>query len=136
MTQVSKPLSSDIFSFVHSHALTLMKKKLAVLVQGPYLVRSASISHSTLALTGDIDNSTEPLTIFAPSTISTVTWNGNKIDLASKDGNLFTAQVHGPKAFALPSLGSWKWHDSLPEIQANYTTSATTWISAYPLFFF
>ncbi|KAF3761817.1 family 35 glycoside hydrolase [Cryphonectria parasitica EP155] len=101
-----------------------------VLVQGPYLVRSASItSNQTLQLTGDVDNSTEPITIFAPS-VKAVTWNGKPLAIASRDGNLLTATVDGPAAFTLPALTGWKWYDSLPEIQANYTVSSTTWITA------
>ncbi|PSR79545.1 family 35 glycosyl hydrolase [Coniella lustricola] len=105
-----------------------------VLVQGPYLVRSATIlanSTSTLALTGDVDNSTEPLTIFAPASVSTVTWNGVALTILARDGNLLTAQAQGPTtAFALPSLGPWTWRDSLPEIQSNYTASSAAWITA------
>lgn len=102
-----------------------------VLVQGPYLVRSAAItSNGTLALTGDVDNSTQPITILAPS-VASVTWNGEPITITSKDGNLLTAVLVGPTDFNLPSLGPWKWHDSLPETQANYTTSSTTWIGKF-----
>lgn len=102
-----------------------------VLVQGPYLVRSAAITlNGTLELTGDVDNSTQPITIFAPS-VTSVTWNGEPITITSKDGNLLTATLDGPTEFSLPSLGPWKWHDSLPEIQANYTTSSTTWIGKF-----
>ncbi|ROW02998.1 hypothetical protein VMCG_05753 [Cytospora schulzeri] len=101
-----------------------------VLVQGPYLVRSASISaNTTLQLTGDIDNSTQTITIFAPS-ISSVTWNGKPLTITSKDGNMLTGTVQGPPAFTLPPLGPWKWHDSLPEIQPNYTTSPAVWTTA------
>lgn len=101
-----------------------------VLVQGPYLVRSASITpNNTLQLTGDIDKSTQSVTIFAPP-VSSVTWNGKPLTITSKDGNMLTATVKGPPAFTLPSLGPWKWHDSLPEIQPNYTTSAAVWTTA------
>ncbi|KUI53455.1 putative beta-galactosidase B [Cytospora mali] len=101
-----------------------------VLVQGPYLVRSASIStRDTLQLTGDIDKSTQSITIFAPS-ISSVTWNGKLLTITSKNGNMLTATVQGPPAFTLPPLGPWRWHDSLPEIQPNYTTSSAVWTTA------
>lgn len=98
-------------------------------MQGPYLVRSAAISSSgTLALTGDIDASTQAINIFTPS-VSSVTWNGNPVTITSRDGNLLTATLDGPTEFSLPSLGQWKWLDSLPEIQADYTASSSAWIS-------
>lgn len=101
----------------------------AVLVQGPYMVRSALITpNNTLELTGDIDKPIESITIFAPSILS-VSWNGQVLDV-TKDGNTLTATLDGPPEFALPSLGPWKWHDSLPETQSNYSVSTNTWISA------
>lgn len=102
-----------------------------VLVQGPYLVRTAAItSNGTLALTGDVDNSTQPITIFGPS-VTSVTWNSKPVTITSQDGNLLTATLDGPTDFDLPSLGPWKWHDSLPEIESNYTTSSTTWVGKF-----
>lgn len=101
-----------------------------MLVQGPYLVRSAAItSNATLELTGDVANSTQPITIFAPS-VSSVSWNGKALAV-TKDGNMLSATLEGPAVFTLPILGPWKWHDSLPEIQSNYTTSPKTWISEF-----
>ncbi|SJL04269.1 uncharacterized protein ARMOST_07630 [Armillaria ostoyae] len=47
----------------------------SVLVGRPYLVRSASISRTELALKGDLNVST-PSTIIAPAVVSSVTWNG------------------------------------------------------------
>lgn len=87
-------------------------------------------SNGTLALTGDIDNTTQPITVFAPS-VTSITWNGKPITIASQDGSLLTATLDGPADFSLPSLGPWKWQDSLPEIQADYTTSSTTWIGKF-----
>lgn len=84
-------------------------------------------ANKTLELTGDIDVSTESITVFAPSMCS-VTWNGKAL-VVKKDGNMLTATLDGPAEFTLPSLGPWKWHDSLPELQTNYTTSPNAWIS-------
>ncbi|EEB88193.1 hypothetical protein MPER_14108, partial [Moniliophthora perniciosa FA553] len=44
------------------------------LIHGPYLIRSASVNGTTLALAGDL-NGTTTLQIFAPTTFSGVTWN-------------------------------------------------------------
>lgn len=99
-----------------------------MLVQGPYLVRSAAITaNKTLVLTGDIDNSTELVTIIAPS-VSSVTWNGKQVAIASRDGNMLTTTLDGPTALTLPSLGPWKWHDSLPEVQTNYSAFSEAWV--------
>lgn len=101
-----------------------------VLVQGPYLVRSASITaDNTLELIGDIDSDKNALTIFAPS-VESVTWNGVEVSTVSKDGNMLTATVPVPESFTLPTLGPWKWHDSLPEIKPNYTVSPNVWTTA------
>lgn len=97
-------------------------------MQGPYLVRSAAItSNNTLELTGDVDSTTQAITIFTPS-VASVTWNGKQLAV-TKDGNMLTATLEGPADVTLPSLGPWKWQDSLPEIQPNYTASASAWIS-------
>lgn len=117
--------------FFSTFCLKCRPDKTSVLVQGPYLVREASItSNRTLALKGDIDNSTEPIAIFAPS-VTSVTWNGKPVTITSQDGNLLYATLDGPPDFTLPALGPWKWHDSLPEIQANYTTSTIAWIGQF-----
>lgn len=62
--------------------------------------------------------------------MESVTWNGAELSTVSKDGNMLTATVPGPESFTLPSLGPWKWHDSLPEIQPNYTVSDNVWTTA------
>lgn len=59
-----------------------------------------------------------------------MTWNGAELTTVSKDGNMLTATVQGPESFTLPTLGPWKWHDSLPEIQPNYTVSPKVWVTA------
>lgn len=86
----------------------------------------------TLELTGDLDNSTEAITILAPS-VSTVTWNGKAIPVTTRDGNLVVAAVDGPGSVVLPSLGPWKWQDSLPEIQSNYSASSPAWTGKFLL---
>lgn len=61
--------------------------------------------------------------------MSAVSWNGKKVAVTSKDGNMITATLEGPSAFTLPPLGPWKVRDSLPEIAADYVTSPDVWIS-------
>lgn len=62
--------------------------------------------------------------------MDSVTWNGVELSTVSKDGNMLTATVPTPDSFTLPTLGPWKWHDSLPEIQPNYTVSPNVWTTA------
>ncbi|KAM5354977.1 hypothetical protein ACJ41O_001623 [Fusarium nematophilum] len=102
-----------------------------VLVQGPYLVRSASLDDkkTTLDIRGDLDKATE-LTVFAPESVRTITWNGQKVKINSRKGNQYTAKLKGPSKFELPQLGPWKYTDSLPEIDPDYETSKSTWIVA------
>ncbi|KAK3941395.1 family 35 glycosyl hydrolase [Diplogelasinospora grovesii] len=102
-----------------------------VLVQGPYLVRTAFVNPTTktLELTGDLDNSTT-ISIFTTKKACSVSWNGRKLSVLSKSGNMITASLTGPPGFTLPALTGWRWYDSLPEIQSGYTLSPNTWIDA------
>jgi len=106
----------------------------AVLVQGPYLVRSATLNQdtNTLELTGDTDGSDQITTVFAASKAGSVTWNGRNMEILSKNGNMLAFKTPTASPFSLPALGRWKVHDSLPEIQANYTPSLKTWTSTCP----
>ncbi|KAH8115249.1 hypothetical protein DFH11DRAFT_1726116 [Phellopilus nigrolimitatus] len=83
----------------------------AVLVAGPYLVRNATLSSdgSALLLTGDL-NATTTLDVFAPESVTSVSWNG--------------------QGASLPSLKNVTWFcaDSLPEIQDGFDDS--NWIIA------
>ncbi|KAJ7817707.1 glycoside hydrolase family 35 protein, partial [Mycena olivaceomarginata] len=101
-----------------------------VLVGGPYLVRNATISGSQLALVGDL-NTTVPLTVVAPSTVKTVTWNGASVRLTAgvtATGG-FTATLTprtAVKTVAVPKLTGWKsgqtFDDSTWTV-ANHTTT-------------
>lgn len=104
----------------------------SILVNGPYLLRSAAASGSTLHLTGDL-NSTTTLDVFAPAKFLAVTWNTvpvrvTRSDIGSLRGsvafpsNLNTAQV--------PVLSTLKWScaDSLPELSPQFDDSK--WVLA------
>lgn len=101
-----------------------------MLVQGPYLVRSAKLNAATktLELTGDLDGDSTPIYIFAPKAACSVSWNGKKLEIVSRNGKLLKATLAGPASFALPALGPWKSRDSLPEITAGYSASSEAWI--------
>ncbi|KAG2088470.1 glycoside hydrolase family 35 protein [Suillus cothurnatus] len=106
----------------------------SILVGGPYLVRNTTITGSTLALCGDLNDSVQ-LTVIAPDDVKTVTWNGVPIsaDVAAAS-NLtiqggFVAQlkpsstVHG---FTPPALTNWRYADSLPEIRSGFSDANWT----------
>ncbi|KAL4244519.1 glycosyl hydrolase 35 family protein [Abortiporus biennis] len=111
-----------------------------VLVGGPYLVRNATITRAgQLALRGDL-NTSAILTVIAPSTVKTVSWNGEIIPVdfapsASGSGRrssiIRTGKANmkiSSKSINVPTLEGWKFADSLPEIQANF--SDADWIVA------
>ncbi|KAK6821046.1 family 35 glycosyl hydrolase [Apiospora arundinis] len=102
-----------------------------VLVHGPYLVRSAMVEGQTMKLTGDIANATT-LSVFAPKSVCSLTWNGKKIAITSTSNGVLTGTVGGETSpsFSLPTLGGWKVADSLPEIHANYSAKSPAWVSA------
>ncbi|KAF7297228.1 Glycoside hydrolase family 35 protein [Mycena indigotica] len=99
-----------------------------VLVGGPYLVRHASISGSTLALKGDL-NATVPLTVIAPPNVRSVTWNGASVQVTrgvSSTAGAFTGTLtprDAIKQVTVPALTGWKYKDSLPEIALDYDDS-------------
>ncbi|KAI0170069.1 putative beta-galactosidase B [Pestalotiopsis sp. NC0098] len=100
-----------------------------VLVQGPYLVRSATIEDNSLQLTGDTANATK-ITIFAPQAVSSVSWNGKELEYESAECGALVAQLTAEAQFDLPELSGWKYTDSLPEVTSNYSATSNAWISA------
>lgn len=110
------------------HALMLKRLIIvAVLIQGPYLVRDAKLSGSKLAITGDVVNATT-LDIFAPKGVKSVTWNGKKVDTHSTEYGSLKGSLDAPKSIKLPALASWKSKDSLPERFADYDDSGAAWV--------
>ncbi len=101
-----------------------------VLVGGPYLVRNATISGTTLALRGDL-NASVPLTVVGPGSINVVTWNEEHVEVESDGrgvlrGNLTLGEV--VKTVEVPKLDGWKYADSLPEIKLGFDDS--DWVVA------
>jgi Beta-galactosidase, domain 3 len=108
----------------------------SILVGGPYFVRSANISGSELALKGDLNTGVR-LIVIAPSSIRSITWNGEEVasdisaasELSSQGcfiGYLRTRQLL--TGINVPSLKGWKYADSLPEIAQDF--SDDYWIMA------
>ncbi|KDR66703.1 hypothetical protein GALMADRAFT_80472, partial [Galerina marginata CBS 339.88] len=106
----------------------------SIIVGGPYLVRDASISGTTLALRGDLQTGVE-LRVIAPRSMKTINWNGARvsIDLAassvitSRGGFVGQLEHKSPLShIQVPRLTGWKYRDSLPEIQHGFDDSSWT----------
>ncbi|KAG5637345.1 hypothetical protein H0H81_004902 [Sphagnurus paluster] len=98
-----------------------------LLISGPYLVRSAALSGNKLALKGDLA-ATATLTVFGPSTLDSITWNGKAVGALKRTSTgAWEAQLTAsiPRV-TVPDLmtATWKYADSLPELQANFDESS------------
>jgi beta-galactosidase GanA len=96
-----------------------------VLVQGSYLVRTAQSHGSTLALTGDTSKS-GTLTVWAPSSLSKVTWNGRPIATSSNSNGSRSGSLTGPAPAKVPTLTGWRFSFETPEAQPAYNDSSWT----------
>lgn len=85
-----------------------------------------------MKLTGDIANATT-ITVFAPKSISDLSWNGNSLSFTSAGSGIFTAELNAAAQFTLPDLGGWKYTDGLPEIQSNYSATSDAWVGKLPV---
>ena len=107
-----------------------------VLVDGPQLVRNASIgADGTLALHGDL-NASVTLQVIGPPHMTTVTWNGKPVtknttathDLSGHPGWFVWYLPISKTNMTVPTLTGWKFSDSLPEIKATFNDSS--WVMA------
>jgi beta-galactosidase GanA len=96
-----------------------------VLVRGSYLVRTADSSGATLSLTGDTSSS-GPITVWAPSSITALTWNGHSVSTTRGSDGALSGTLPGPAAVNLPALSGWHFRFETPEAQPFYNDSAWT----------
>jgi hypothetical protein len=105
-----------------------------VLVGGPYLVRNATLSGSQLALRGDLNQSV-PLTVIGPSSLRTVTWNGELVEPMARSSSSptriggFVGQLRTRTSLSgvrIPTLSKWKFRDSLPEVEDGFSDASWT----------
>lgn len=100
-----------------------------VIAKSGYLLRTASQSGTSLYLTGDL-NTTSTLEIIAGLPGSNIVYfNGAKVsNVKSANGRLSATLGYSAPAIDIPDLASlsWKYIDSLPEIQPTYDDSAWT----------
>ncbi|KAH6669703.1 family 35 glycosyl hydrolase [Plectosphaerella plurivora] len=101
-----------------------------VIVSAGYLVRNVAVDGSTISFKADV-NTTTTLEIVggAPSQLEKLLFNGESLDFKQDDSGVVTATVE----FDLPSIKlpclsqlPWKYLDSLPEVQSNYSDDAWT----------
>jgi beta-galactosidase len=97
-----------------------------VLVRGPYLVRNASRSGDTVALTGDTAEAGEVELFGFPGT-RTLSWNGAAVDAVATPSSSLLAHLDGPAPVTLPRLGPWRVNDGAPEIAPGFDDS--TWLA-------
>ncbi|KAI3336951.1 glycoside hydrolase family 35 protein [Xylariaceae sp. AK1471] len=99
-----------------------------VIVNGPYLIRSASLSEGELQIQADFNKSTTVEIIGAPSGVSKFVVNGQDTPLQKSNTSMVATITLTDPSANIPSLADlkWKYIDSLPEIQANYDDSAWT----------
>ncbi|PCH40579.1 glycoside hydrolase family 35 protein [Wolfiporia cocos MD-104 SS10] len=99
-----------------------------VLVGGPYLVRNATISGSTLALRGDLNRSAT-LTVIAPHDVTSVTWNGEPVEAITASGGVLHGSLQmsvTASSITVPALMGWRYADSLPEVLSNFSDAEWT----------
>ncbi|KAH8817367.1 glycoside hydrolase superfamily [Xylogone sp. PMI_703] len=95
-----------------------------VIVKAGYLLRSAKIAGTELQLTGDTNSTTSVEVISVPSSkISAISLNGQHLRVSKTSGGKLTSTVsYKAPHINLPNLSqlSWRYIDSLPEIQSGY----------------
>lgn len=102
----------------------------SLIVNGPYLVRSVTVNDGIVSLSADFNRSTIVEVIGAPQNTTGLVINEEKPEFSIEDGRIFTNISYSVPSLDLPPLSglSWKYVDSLPEIQAGYDDSR--WVAA------
>src|SRR5450755_262692 len=102
-----------------------------VLERGPALVRTAAITGSTLALTGDTA-AAAALEVWAPPAVTSVTWNGAAVAtrITSVGSLATTTQLAGPAAVTLPNLATATWRYSVESPEKAPGFDDSSWATA------
>jgi beta-galactosidase GanA len=96
-----------------------------VLVEGAYLVRTATVKNGVLQLTGDTSK-TGKISVWGGGTIRSVEWNGQAVTTAAGPDGALTGTVPGPAPVSLPTLANWKFASEAPEAQPGFDDSNWT----------
>lgn len=99
-----------------------------VFVLGPYLVRSASVSGSTVSILGDHTNATNLDIYVGDPAVNQINWNGAELETTRSAYGSLQASIAGitEREVTLPALSEWKAADSLPEADRTYDDSRWT----------
>ena len=99
-----------------------------IFVLGPYLVRTAYISHNVVYVSGDNDNATSIEVYTGNPTVQTIDWNGIRLKTTRTPYGSITAQIPGAddRRISLPALTGWRSANSLPEVELTYDDSKWT----------
>ncbi|KAI1448978.1 glycoside hydrolase family 35 protein [Annulohypoxylon stygium] len=102
----------------------------SLIINGPYLVRSASIEDGALSVLADFNRSTIFEVIGAPRNTTILMISGEKTDFKIQDERIVANISYSAPSLDIPLLSelSWSYIDSLPEIQTNYDDSL--WVAA------
>ncbi|KAI0020857.1 glycoside hydrolase family 35 protein [Xylariomycetidae sp. FL0641] len=109
----------------YNYWLTPTGDKSKIIVNGPYLVRTANVTDGAVQMQADFNKTTTVEVIGAPSGTSKLLINGQQFDLTNSS-TAMTAKVSLEEPqISIPTLSEldWKYTDSLPEIQADYDDS-------------
>jgi beta-galactosidase GanA len=100
-----------------------------VLERGPELVRTAAVSGTSLALTGDTKDASD-LEVWAPPQVQGVTWNGKAVATSSTTTGSLRARTQLPGAVPvdLPALTHWRSAAGSPESTPGFDDAA--WATA------
>ena len=90
-----------------------------VLVEGGYLVRTATVRNGTLTLTGDTTKAGS-LTVWGGTTVRSIEWNGRFVAVAKNADGSLTGTLSGPQPVTLPTLANWKFAAEAPEAQPGF----------------
>lgn len=99
----------------------------AVIVNGPYLLRSASVEGDKLILAADFNQTASIEIIGVPSGATSLQVNQATLEhTVDSLGSWTASQDYSPPEFNIPDLSSASWYyiDSLPEILSSYDDSA------------
>ncbi|KAK6952112.1 hypothetical protein Daesc_006643 [Daldinia eschscholtzii] len=107
-----------------------INKSSSLIINGPYLVRSASFENDSLSLSADFNRSTVVEVIGAPQSTDTLSINGKATEFKIEEGRIVANIPYSAPLLDIPDLSGlpWIYIDSLPEIQAHYDDS--TWLAA------
>jgi beta-galactosidase len=82
---------------------------------------------STIRLAGDSAQAS-PIEVFAPKQVRVIFWNDKELKSSRTSYGSLQASLPQPPSIKLPSLGPWKYNDSLPEKAQDYQDNSAAWI--------